>query len=124
MSPAVAAPIPVYVGGLSEPALRRAARHDGWISDLHTVDEIRALRARIEQHREAQGTAERPFHVIAALSDAFDLDGYRRAREAGVTHLMTQPWIFHGGPDASLERKCDGLRRFAEEVMRPLEADS
>ena len=26
--------IPVYVGGLSETALRRAARHDGWIGDL------------------------------------------------------------------------------------------
>jgi len=116
----VAAPIPVYVGGLSEPALRRAARLDGWISDLHTVDEIRELRARIETHREDQGTADRPFHVVAALSDAFDLDGYRRAAEAGVTHVMTQPWIFHGGPGASLERKCDGLRRFADDVLGPL----
>ncbi|HKJ25171.1 MAG TPA: TIGR03619 family F420-dependent LLM class oxidoreductase [Myxococcota bacterium] len=120
MSPRVAAPIPVYVGGLSEPALRRAARHDGWISDLHTVDEVRELRARIEGHRRAQGTADRPFQLIAALSDAFDLDGYRRAAEAGVTHVMTQPWIFHGGPDASLDRKCDGLRRFADDVLGPL----
>ena len=30
--------IPVYVGGLSDIALRRAARHDGWIGDLITTD--------------------------------------------------------------------------------------
>jgi probable F420-dependent oxidoreductase len=120
MSPGVPAPIPVYVGGLSEPALRRAARHDGWISDLHTVEEIRALRERIDAHRREQGTDGRPFHLIAALSDAFDLDGYRRAADAGVTHVMTQPWVFHGGPEADLARKCDGLKRFADEVLGPL----
>jgi len=121
MSPQVAEPIPVYVGGLSEPALRRAARHDGWISDLHTTEEISALRAKIESHRETQGTADRPFQVIAALSDAFDLDGYRRAGDAGVTHVMTQPWVFHGGPDIPVEQKCDGLRRFADDILRRLE---
>lgn len=122
MSPGVAAPIPVYVGGLSEPALRRAARHDGWISDLHTVEEIRGIRARIERHREEQGTSDRPFHVIAALTDAVDVDGYRRAGEAGVTHVLTQPWIFHGGPAATLEQKKDGLRRFADDVLAKLPA--
>lgn len=121
MSPGVAARVPVYVGGLSEPALRRAARHDGWISDLHTVDEIRALHERIEVHREAHGATDRPFQLIAALSDAFDLDGYRRAGAAGVTHVMTQPWVFYGGPDATLAQKCDGLRRFADDVLHGLE---
>jgi alkanesulfonate monooxygenase SsuD/methylene tetrahydromethanopterin reductase-like flavin-dependent oxidoreductase (luciferase family) len=121
MSPGLAHRVPIYVGGLSKPALRRAARHDGWISDLHTVDEIAEIRRRIEAEREEQGTAGRPFHVIAALSDAFDLDGYRRAGEAGVTHVMTQPWVFHGGPGADLAKKCDGLRRFADDVLRKLE---
>lgn len=122
MSPGLPARVPVYVGGLSEPALRRASRHDGWVSDLHTIDEIREIRARIEGHREEAGRADRPFHVLAALRDAFDLDGYRRARDAGVTHVMTQPWIFHGGPDASLARKCEGLRRFADDFVEKLRA--
>ena len=43
MSPAPTERIPIYVGGMSEPALRRAARHDGWISDLHTIDELREI---------------------------------------------------------------------------------
>jgi probable F420-dependent oxidoreductase len=122
MSPGLAAPVPVYVGGLSEPALRRAARHDGWISDLHSRDEIREIRARIEGHRRALGRAGRPFRVLAALRDAFDADGFRRAEEAGVTHAMTQPWLFHGGPGASLAQKQEGLRRFAGEVLEKLRA--
>jgi alkanesulfonate monooxygenase SsuD/methylene tetrahydromethanopterin reductase-like flavin-dependent oxidoreductase (luciferase family) len=113
-------PVPVYVGGLSEPALRRAARHDGWISDLHSVDEIREIRARIEGHRHELGRARRPFRVLAALRDAFDADGFRRAEEAGVTHAMTQPWLFHGGPGADLAGKQEGLRRFAGEVLEKL----
>jgi len=116
-SPGLAEPVPVYVGGLSEPALRRAARHDGWISDLHTTDEIRAIRARIEAHRRAFGRAGRPFRVLAALRDAFDLDGWRRAEQAGVTHAMTQPWLFHAGPGASLAQKQDALRRFADDFV-------
>src|SRR5258708_7975052 len=36
-------PIPVYVGGLSDAALRRAARNDGWIGDLIKTD--RAIEA-------------------------------------------------------------------------------
>ncbi len=30
--------IPIYVGGLTDIALRRAARHDGWIGDLISTD--------------------------------------------------------------------------------------
>ena len=31
MKPEPPGPIPIWVGGISEPALRRAARHDGWV---------------------------------------------------------------------------------------------
>ena len=34
MSPAPGFPIPVYIGGVSEAALRRAARNDGWIGTI------------------------------------------------------------------------------------------
>jgi alkanesulfonate monooxygenase SsuD/methylene tetrahydromethanopterin reductase-like flavin-dependent oxidoreductase (luciferase family) len=36
--------VPIYFGGLSEPALRRVARlGDGWISDIHSTEELRAI---------------------------------------------------------------------------------
>ena len=45
--------IPIYVGGLSDVALKRAARNDGWIGDLISTDE--ALIACVAYTRAAGG---------------------------------------------------------------------
>lgn len=117
MLPAPSEPVPVYVGGLSEVALRRAARHDGWVSDLHTVDELREICATLQRYREECGRAHLPFQVFGSARDAWDLDGYRRLHDAGVTHLITMPWYFYAGPEADLAGKVDGIKRFAEDVI-------
>ena len=118
MLPRPVGEVPLLVGGLSEPALRRAARiGDGWLSDLHTTEELRAIRARLDALRREYGREERPFHVVGAAVDAVGPDGYRRLRDAGVTHVLTMPWVFYGGMTDSLEAKCDGIRRFGEEVI-------
>jgi probable F420-dependent oxidoreductase len=121
MSPTPGAPVPIYVGGLSDAALRRAAqRADGWISDLHTIAELRAIVGRLRAWRADSPRSAEPFAVLAAVADAVDLDGYRRAAEAGVTHLMTMPWLFYGGATDSLERKREGVRRFGDDVIAKL----
>jgi probable F420-dependent oxidoreductase len=117
MLPAPSAPVPVYVGGVSEAALRRAARHDGWVSDLHTIEELAAIRAQIERYREEYGRTDVPFSVFGAARDAWDMDGYRRVHEAGVTHLITMPWYFYAGAEADLAGKVDGIKRFADDVI-------
>ena len=118
MSPAPTQPIPLYFGGLSDAALRRVGRTgDGWISDLHSSDEIRELIGKIRQQRENAGRADAPLDVIASVSDAADVDAYRRLGDAGVTHINTLPWIFYQGATESLQEKLDGLRQFADEVL-------
>jgi probable F420-dependent oxidoreductase len=118
MSPAPAQPIPLYFGGVSEPALRRAARlGDGWISDIHSIAELRALIARVARYRDEAGRAATPFSVIAAATDAFGIDGYERLEDAGVTHVLTMPWFFYGGPEIPFERKLDAVARFADDVI-------
>lgn len=118
MSPAVGECIPLVVGGLSEAALRRAARlGNGWISDIHSVEELRGIVLKLMNYRSEYGRAEKPFDVIAAASDAFDVDGYRRLEDAGVTHLQTMPWAFYGGAANTLEEKRAGLQRFADDVI-------
>jgi probable F420-dependent oxidoreductase len=125
MSPVPPAPIPVWVGGLSAPALRRAAtRADGWISDLHTTEELAGLVSRLRALRGDSERADVPLAVAAACRDAFDLDGYRRLRDLGVTHLITIPWLFHGAAPDDLPAKLSGLERFADEVLHPLEAEA
>ena len=63
---------------MSEAALRRAARNDGWVSDLHTIEELAAIRQQIERYREEYGRTDVPFAMFGAGRDAWDLDGYRR----------------------------------------------
>lgn len=116
-NPTPPARIPVWVGGISEPALRRAARHDGWLSDLQTSAEIADCISRVRAYRADTDRAGEPFDVMASANDAFDLDGYRRLADAGVTHVLTLPWIFSHGDTKDLEEKREGLRRFADEVV-------
>jgi probable F420-dependent oxidoreductase len=118
MSPVPSAPIPIYVGGVSKPARRRAAtRADGWISDLHTTAELSELLRDVLEMRAESDRADDPFEVLVTVSDAFDLDGYRRLEDLGVTHLTTIPWLFYGGVTESLQQKLDGLARFGDEVI-------
>ena len=119
MEPTPGERIPVYVGGLSEVAFRRAARHDGWVGDLYTVEEAASHAATLARMREEAGN-ERDFSVITALTDAFTPEQFARAAELGVTDVMTMPWAYYHGLDVSLEQKLDGLERFAQDVLRPL----
>jgi len=122
MSPTPTAPVPVYVGGHTEAALRRAARTgDGWSSAMMRFDRLRAVIARLAELRAEYGRAEVPFEIQAVCVDRFGLDGYRQQAEAGVTDAIVVPWMFYGaGFDAELSVKKDGLRRFADEVIAPM----
>lgn len=115
MSPTPEA-IPILVGGLSDAALRRAARHDGWISDLMSTDGAAEARATIDRHREDLGRSG-DFSMVVSLDDAVTVDQFRRAEEVGVTDLLTMPWVYYGGFDQSLDQKIAGTKRFADEVL-------
>ncbi len=116
-NPAPPERIPIWVGGISKPALRRAARNDGWLSDLQTTDEIVACIRQVQEFRKELGREGEPLDVMASASDAFTLDGYRRLEDAGVTHILTLPWIFTHGDTKVLEEKQEGMRRFADDVI-------
>ena len=121
MSPAPKARIPILIGGLSEPALRRVGRlGDGWISDIHTTQELREIVAKIRAYRDEYGRADAPLEVVAACSDVFEADDFRRLEDIGVTHLQTMPWLMYGASTDSLDDKVDGIRRFANDVIDKL----
>jgi alkanesulfonate monooxygenase SsuD/methylene tetrahydromethanopterin reductase-like flavin-dependent oxidoreductase (luciferase family) len=116
MNPPVTAPVPIVVGGTSDAALRRAARNDGWVSDLMSTDDAIAARRKIDGYRAECGTQDRDFSMIVSLDDAADVDGYRRAEEGGVTDILTMPWVFYAGFTDDLQQKIDGIFRFAEDI--------
>ena len=118
MAPVPDQPVPIYVGGLSEPGFRRAARlADGWISVQNSTEEITGAIAALETYRTEYGRADVPFEINALATDAFDLDGYHRLADAGVTELQAVPWYFFGGDPDDLGVRLDSLARFADTII-------
>ncbi|TAM84509.1 MAG: TIGR03619 family F420-dependent LLM class oxidoreductase [Jatrophihabitans sp.] len=122
-SPAPSAPVPFYVGGHTEVALRRAARAgDGWTSAMIKLAELVEIRDRLGTLLAERGRTLDGFEIQAVVLDRFGLDGYRQQRDAGVTDAIVVPWLFYGaGFDAPLQAKRDGIRRFADEVITRME---
>lgn len=118
MSPAPKKPVPIYVGGLTEPALRRAARlGDGWISVVNREDEIRQRVERLAELRRQYGRDREPFVISVMCSEARTEADIRRLEEMGVTHLQVMPWYLYGGDANRLETKLEAVRRYAEEMI-------
>lgn len=123
MKPEPPGPVPVWVGGLSDVAMRRAARHDGWVGDMATVDEAIAIAARLRELRtEAGRDLDEPFDVVPALTDALAPEDFARAAEGGVTMCMTMPWMYYVGQHAPLADKIAAVERFGAEVIAPVRA--
>ena len=121
--PAPARPVPIYVGGLSEPGLRRAARlGDGWISVLNTEADLGVIIPQLGELRAEFGRTTEPFEIKAICSDVFDYDGFRRLEALGVTDIMVCPWYFYPGDAAALEHQQVGLERFATDVIERFRA--
>lgn len=105
-------PIPVLFGGLTDRALRRAARYDGWVGDLMTTDQAIESVARLREYRRAIGRDTGEFTVLAPLIDVFGPADIARAEAGGITHILTQPWSYYGKPDAPIEAKIDAMATF------------
>ncbi|MDT4933802.1 MAG: hypothetical protein QOK11_1694 [Pseudonocardiales bacterium] len=103
MNPVPDRPVPLYGAGHSAPALRRAARLDGWIGNAYTPDDAEYFIGLLNKAREAAGTRDRPDYgiVIALQSPPFGLDVYRRMEDVGVTTILCTPWLIAGGAQKS-----------------------
>ena len=116
MSPAPTEPVPFYVGGHTDVALKRAARvGDGWTSAMLTCEQLAEIIDKIKKLLTENGRADDPFEFQAVCIDKFDIDGHRDLVAAGVTDNIVMPWVFDGlGFDAPLDKKQDSLKRYAE----------
>lgn len=108
--------IPVLFGGLTDIALRRAARYDGWIGDRMSIREAVEVADTLRGYRAEYGLPLEPFSILAPLNDVIGPESYATAEAAGVTHTVTMPWMFYYGPDSTLDQKIDGMRRFRHDL--------
>jgi probable F420-dependent oxidoreductase len=118
MNPAPSEPIPIWVGGISDAALRRAARvGDGWLTDLQPSADIVASIKKIRELRKEFGREPNDFEVLATPMDVFDAEGFKRLEEEGVTHIMTQPWHFYTPGTQDPQEMRDAVARYAEDMI-------
>jgi probable F420-dependent oxidoreductase len=99
---------PIHVGGDSEHALARAARHDGWIGLVDTPDAAASKVARLRALRRDAGREDARFEVTL---HAREPDALAPWRDAGVDRLLISPW------QRSRDWR-DGLRRAADRWLR------
>ncbi len=120
MTPVPPTPVPILIGGISEPALRRAARTgDGWVAPGQTLDEALASLQTLDTLRKEYGTHNRPFNSIVAIWDSRPMTAVdvRRLEDAGATGYTVFPFAFTIGPNTTLAQKRAELQRVAEELI-------
>ncbi len=119
ISPVPALAVQLYVGGHSEPALRRAARlGDGWISVQASSDEIRRVAGDLARFRDEYGRGDIPFEInalpIDIVPDQNGRDSYAQLA-ADIEALgmsatfQVVPWYFFGGDPNDLGARRDAI---------------
>jgi len=110
-------PIPLYVGGHSEVAIRRAADCDGWMGLDFPVQEISGVVERVRAARRAAGREAEPFDIFLSPRGEVELDTYRRLDDLGVTDVLLPAWSLLGGDYSSLDAKRRQMEGFAKAYL-------
>ena len=114
MLPAPAKPVPILVGGDSDPALRRSARADGWIGVNFSEAKLMPILQRLRTAREREGSIDRPFAVIVSRPPDFDRGVAERYARAGVTGMVNRPTSVSVGATAPVGEHLAAMRDFVD----------
>lgn len=102
-------PLPLHIGGDGPAAIRRAATVGaGWIPMNHSLDELPAAVARLNEQAERVGRTDTVEVTVGGTVES-DADVERYAA-AGVTRLIVTPWQRTSGALA-------GIAEFAEQFL-------
>ncbi len=114
MLPKPPTPIPIYVGGVSDAAFRRAARQDGWEGAIYPWDEIEGyVKAARAARLDAVGTLG-AFRMIVGCTEPTP-ERLAQLHEWGVTDYLKPPWTDGlNSTERSLQYKLDEMTEFAE----------
>ena len=108
MQPKPEKPIPIWIGGTSEPALKRALRLDGWHGSRATPEQAAPIVKRLREERPGADftvSLRANWDGKDAAALAARLEGFR---EVGVGHVMVEPF----------DRELDNWLRSVEHIAR------
>lgn len=125
MRPAPAARVPIWVGGASKPALRRAAQNDGWLGLPMSADQNIAILDAIEAQRGARGL--HGFTALIALAEPLTPSTHDKLMARGIGDVSAMPFfpnpwdstpfVDAGADWRDLDIKTKALERFGETVI-------
>ncbi|MGH9207063.1 MAG: TIGR03619 family F420-dependent LLM class oxidoreductase [Acidimicrobiales bacterium] len=124
MNPSPTAPVPIYGGGHSEPAMRRAARLcDGWLcANAYAPDEAWTRLDQLKGHLKAAKRKLDSYRIYMALAVMPDVELFKRFEDAGVTDMICAPWMLaemsqNRDYRSDLEAKLKATEEFASNVI-------
>ena len=121
VSPVPTQPVPIYIGGNSDHALRRAAYFgDGWIGMYGTVDELGATIATIRRHSEEAGRADLPFDYVASPLVIPKPETVERLEAVGLTTILTSAWVARGQMTVGRDEAVDLVSEYGDRFIKPL----
>lgn len=107
-------PIPLYVGGHTEAAIRRAARCDGWMGLDFELDAIPAVVERLRRARSEAGKSSAGFEIIVSSRGEPSRELHRRLEDMGITGVILPAWSLLPGDHRNVDAKRQQMERFAE----------
>lgn len=118
MNPVPTAHTPIMIGGHTEPALKRAARNDGWMCAGADMEQLTTYITRINQLREELGTADAPYKVYTTGQNAFTREGIEQLEAIGVTDVIIGfRDVYNMEADKPLPEKIAMLQWYASEFI-------
>ncbi|MBV9995876.1 MAG: TIGR03619 family F420-dependent LLM class oxidoreductase [Caulobacteraceae bacterium] len=107
---------PFLVGGVSEPALKRAAKWDGWYGVVGAAAEFKKMRAKIESYRQALGRQNERFEYVLVFHEGMACKGAPTRSEIedilaeGAGRVVVTPWGY------DYPRALTRIAEYAEEI--------
>ena len=120
LCPVPTQPLPILLGGHSEPALRRAVRlGDGWMHAGGDPQELSRLLERIGALRREHDRERDAFEIHVISLDAYTPDGIRRLEDLGITDVIVgfRDTYANAADSQTLDQKVGALRAYADNVI-------
>ena len=119
INPVPGKPLPIFIGGHSEQAFKRAAAHDGFLVAGGGIDVVRPIAQSIKRFREELGTSDKPYRIFAPFMPAITAEMFAEYMELGITDFITgfrDP--YRNELDSQpLQEKLDLMAAFADAVI-------
>lgn len=120
LSPAPTIYPPIYVGGSSEIALRRAARVGaGYIGAGTAPEQVGPLLQQLSRLRKEYNRDHLPFESMLGITAAPSVDLYRRLAEDGLESTVAPPFQYAlGKKHSTIDEKKRFMGTYAESIVR------